>query len=301
MWKSLMKGLRIGGFFFLLVIILAACWFLCRKKASTSKLDPTVSLRGISRDPAYEAAVQADLLACAKASQEEYLRLRDALILKARANPEAFRRAALLSPSWEQRTAGEIVMDYVLHEDGIKGFADWQFKGRRIKTREQLEPTFTYGNDFAEHARGAPMVLAESLWKGTNEKVRSNYVPISRWNQEMAAQALGVLKERRAREVLEWFMLDILEGVPDSANATAARALGMLGCSESVPALLEAIEKGVYGGSVGIALKRCADVSSLPTLGQAATTSTNEEVRATASQLIQELESRREGSSETDR
>lgn len=293
MSKSLKKVLLVSSVAVVLVAGLLTILVLCQKKEPASAPTTPAPVADIPRDLAYEAAVQAELLDCAKASGEQYVALRDALIARARTNLDAFRLAALGSPTWGQRVAGEIVMEYVLREKGIKAFVDWPLEPRQMKTREQLEPTFVYGDDFAEHARGAPMVLAESLWKGTNEKIRSKYLPTTRWNQEIAAQALGVLKERRAREVLEWFMLDILEGIPDSANATAARALGNLGCPESVPALLAAIEQHVYGGSVGPALTKCADASSLPVLRQSAASSPNEEVRATANALVKNLEAQR--------
>lgn len=294
MSKSLMKGLLVVSMALVLVAVLVTIQFLRQRKEPTWVPTASAPAADIPRDPVYEAAVQAELLDCAKATGEEYVKLRDALIGRARANPDMFRLAVLGSPSWEQRVAGEIVADYVVREKAVKAFAAWRPEVRRMKTREQAEPTRIYGSDFAEHAREAPMVLVESLWKGTNEKFRSQYMDVSRWNQEIVAQALGVLEEHRAREVLEWFMLSIVWDTPDSANATAARALRKLGCAESVPALLVAVEKEVYGA--GSALYECADASSLPALRQAAASSRNEEVRATANDLIKKVEAQpREG------
>ena len=296
MSKTLLKGLLIAGL--VLCLVLAAILWR-RKEEPPPVMNTAVPAANTPRDVAYEAAVQSELLDCARTQGEEYVRRRDALVAKARANPNGFRSAATGSPGWEQRVLGEIVMEYVLREKEVQAFADWVPAARRMKTREQYEPIRVYGADFAKHARKVPMVLVESLWKGTNEKFRDEYSPISRVNQQFVAQALGGLKERRAREVLEWLMNDIVLGTPDSANATAARALGVLGCPESVPALLAALEKGVDTGS---ALERCADASSLPLLRKVAATSSDEGMRATANDLIRYLETQpREGSERKER
>jgi hypothetical protein len=124
-----------------------------------------------------------------------------------------------------------------------------------------------YGEMLAKLYANSPMALAELVWKSgetVDPVAQSTWGKLSSELPLYAISALGRLHERRAVPLLtDWVHLhQSIESVGSLDFVTATQALGQIGDSRAVPALLGplVIYWGGRGGHVcGEALKRCID------------------------------------------
>ena len=220
-----------------------------------------------------------------QATGDDYLRLRDSIVARGQ-GAVAFLKRERESSSWQTRLLAGILIERITHgvhiDDAISAGID---NPRRRETPDQI---FAGGKALTVAFKGAPMALAEFLWK-TNElkdirgRTRSGktYCPLrdERFAKAYAARALGLLGERRATHIL----LHLIETSEErNTKLFAGEAVGHIGDPSAFDDLLRIVqttEDNIATGAAWNAIGSCLDESSLPKLEAAAAATEDKRMR----------------------
>ena len=218
-----------------------------------------------------------------------------------RQEAKSFEELAQTTGDWQVRLLCGIVAERVAKAEAI---AEYLKEEPKLQWPEGWERQYiACGRALAEKGEDIPMFLVERFWRVS--EFQNAEVELVGWESRMYAQnaneatlarALGHLKMKEARELLESALdprfyvedfdkktveeqKDILKRFSRRRSQVAA-VLGEIGSPLSVPTLLDAMEmqdrfdsSSIVGAGLAVAIGQCADKSTLPVFrGKASTT-----------------------------
>jgi hypothetical protein len=249
--------------------------------------------------------IQKQLSDVARLTGKEYIKARETVEHDYKQESAYIQHCANSATDWCVRAVAKIVVERQEKKDPIQAFLDWKFDvpydraaTRRIRTA---------GSAIAGKAENIPMFLVEAFWKENELEPDPLKTKFFRNDPQWAflANAIGQMKIGEARPILEKALLeDFYKPIADDlyiggwksiVKIEVAKALGEIKSADSVPGLLEVLEKDPDAKDRATlyalgALSSCIDKSSKKFLSQKLQESTEEKVKTTVARLLEQID-----------